>query len=133
MVQLFRTCSNHSTTQETRPVVELDMSLAWFNPFEPWKNTGNQAEFHMSSGSWALPNFLEPLSSRGNKDHRIISHEFRVVQLFRTCSNHSTTQVTMPAAEFDMSSGWFNRTEPARATLLQGRCMTSSNHREQGP
>ena len=31
------------------------------------------------------------LNSRGNKVRRIICHEFRVVQLFRTCSNHSTT------------------------------------------
>ena len=27
-----RTCLNHSTGEGTRPVVELDMSSAWFNP-----------------------------------------------------------------------------------------------------
>ena len=60
-----------------------------------------------NQGGSTLPNFLEPLSSRGNKDRRIISHEFGVLQLFRKCSNHSTTHETMPAVEFDMSSEWF--------------------------
>lgn len=62
----------------------------------------------------ALPNLLEPLRSRGNKDHSIISHEFVVVQLFQTCSSHSTAHGTRPAVELDMSSGWFNHTEPSR-------------------
>ena len=35
VVQLFWTYSNHSTTEGTRPVVDLDMSLGWFNPTEP--------------------------------------------------------------------------------------------------
>ena len=45
-----------------------------------------------------------PLSSKGNKDHRIISHEFAVVQLFRTCLNLSSTQETRPAVELDFST-----------------------------
>ena len=47
------------------------------------------------------PKILEPLSSRGNKDHRVISHEFRVVQLFQTSSNHNTTQGTRPMVKLD--------------------------------
>ena len=62
VVQLFRTCSKHSSTQETRTAVELDMS----------------------SGSLIFPNRFEPQSYRGNKVHRIISHEFGVVQPFQT-------------------------------------------------
>ena len=42
-----------------------------------------------------------------------------VVQLFRTCSNHSSTQETRPPVELDMSSGWFNLSEPVRTTELQ--------------
>ena len=38
------------------------------------------------------------MSSRGNKDHRTISHEFGVVQLFRTCSNHSTELLSSSTA-----------------------------------
>ena len=45
-----------------------------------------------------------PLSSTGNKDHRIVSHEFGVVQLFLTCSNYSSTQETRTVMELDMSS-----------------------------
>ena len=52
------------------------------------------------------------MGSRGNKVHRIISHEFRLVQLFRTCSNHSTTQRTSP---LELSgSNRFGRVEPPR-------------------
>ncbi len=36
-----------------------------------------------------LANLLEPLTSRGSKVYRVISHVFGVVQLFRTCSNHT--------------------------------------------
>ena len=53
-------------------------------------------------GGLTLPNLLDPLSSRGNKDRRTISPEFGVIQLFRTCSNHSSTQETRPAVEPDM-------------------------------
>ena len=31
VVHPYRTCSNHSTEQETRPVVELNISSEWFN------------------------------------------------------------------------------------------------------
>ena len=69
-----------------------------------------QVELESVRDGLTLPNLLEPLSSRGNKDHRIISHEFVVVQLIWNCSNRSTTQGARPAAEFDMSLGWFNPT-----------------------
>ena len=57
VVQLFLTCSNCSTTHGSRPAMVFHMSSGLFNP-------------------------IEPLSSKGNKDHRIISHEFGVGQLF---------------------------------------------------
>ena len=112
--QLFQTCSNQSTTQGTSPAVEFDMSSCRFNA--------------------TLPNLLDPLSSRGNKDHKVFSYEFGVVQLFRTSSNHSTTQGTRPSVEFDTSSRndpcwtvssdfrWFASAEPTRTTAasMQG-------------
>ena len=55
VVQLFRTCSNYSTTHGSRPAVKAYMSSGWFNPTK-------------------CPR--EPLSSIGNKDRRLISHEF---------------------------------------------------------
>ena len=44
-------------------------------PGQRWNLTSVQ-------GGSTLPNLLEPLSSRGNKDHRVIALEFGVVQLF---------------------------------------------------
>ena len=80
VVQLFRNCSNHCSTQETRPVVEADIRSGWFNTSEPVRTTGNPA----CGGTW---------------------HAFGVVQLFRNCSNHSSTHETRPVVEADMSSG----------------------------
>ena len=94
VVRLFQTSSNHSTTQGSRPEAKLDMSYGWFN-------------------------FTEPLSHRGNNNHRINSHEFRVLRLFRTGSNHSTTHGSRPAVKLDMSSGWLNLTKPPPTTELQ--------------
>ena len=64
-----------------------------------------------------LPNLVEPLSSRGNKDHKIISHEFGVIQLFRTYSNHSSTREPKPAVELDRSSElWFEQVRKSWTT-----------------
>ena len=130
VVQLFRTYSNHSSTQETKPSVDLDRSSEWFNfsepvpnLFEPLSSRGNKGHRIISHEFGLvqlfpepiLPNLFEPLSFRGNKVHRTIFHEFGVVQLFRTCSNHSSTQETRTAVELDMSSGSLifpNRFEP---------------------
>ena len=118
LVQLFRTCSNYSSTQETRPAVELDMSSGWFNSSEPVRTIVQHREPVLQwSLTWVwggstLLNLLEQMGSRWNKDHRIISHEFGLVQLFRTCSNRSTTQRTSPQ---ELSgSNRFGRVEPPR-------------------
>ena len=94
IVQLFQTCSNHSTTHGTMPGVYHDLSSGWFNP----------------------PNLLKPLSFRGTKDHQVISHKLGVVQHFQTCLNCSTTDRTRHWMEVDMSLKLFNRTEPPRTT-----------------
>jgi len=39
-----RTCSNHSTGQGTRPVVELHMSSRWFNPTDPAQTIAQDKE-----------------------------------------------------------------------------------------
>ena len=54
----------------------------------------------------------------GNKDHRVISHKFGVLRLFRTCSNHSTTHGSRPAAKPEMSSGWFDSSELLQTTEI---------------
>jgi len=54
------------------------------------------SSFSSVRGGSTLLIFLEPLSSRGKRDHWVISHEFWVVQTFRTCSNQSTTQGSTP-------------------------------------
>ena len=56
----------------------------------------NPEYFILVQGGLFLLNPLKPLSSRGNKDHRVISRSFGVVQLCKTCSNHSTTQQNRP-------------------------------------
>ena len=83
----------------------------------------------LTCGSTLL-NLLEPLISRGNKDHRIISHEFVVVQHIRTCSNHSATRGARPVAEFDSSSGWCD--EFSVAQLFRTCSNHSIQHRKQG-
>jgi len=61
-------------------------------------------------------NLLEILKSRGDNDHMTVSHEFGVVQLFRTCSNHSITHGSRSAMKLDMSSGCFNSAKLPQTT-----------------
>ena len=81
--QLFRTCSNHRRTRGSRLAVKLDMTLRWFNLIElPWttelqREQGSQDNFSCAPGGSMLPNSFEPLSSRGNKDHMIMTSVFR--------------------------------------------------------
>ena len=63
-------------------------------------------------GGSTFPNLFEPLSSRENKDHRIISHEFGVVQLFRTCSNCRPTSPYITVVRGDLV--WSNHPELTR-------------------
>ena len=106
---------NHPELMRNYPVILVPSRAQWFKQVRKSWTTPNSWEIIL----WSLfplelkgsarfgrggTTFL-PLSSRGNKDHRIISREFGVVQLFRTCSNYSSTQETRPAVELDMSSG----------------------------
>ena len=91
--------------------LNCDTNKGWFDSCEPVRTIVQ----HMDPGlrwslTWVwggstLPNCLKPLSSRGNKNHRVISHEFGVVRLFRTGSNHCTTHWSRPAVKLDMSLG----------------------------
>ena len=76
-------CFSWASHSHLLPMVELDMSLGWFNPTK----LRQTAELQREQGS------------------------YRVVQLLRTYLNHSTTQGTWPAVEFNMSLGWFHPTE----------------------
>ena len=74
------TLPNLFELQETRPAVELDMHSGWFNSSETVRTIAQHTKPDLwlkltwVRGSSTLPNLFEPLSSRGNKDHRIISH-----------------------------------------------------------
>ena len=70
-----------------------------------------------------------PQSSTGNKDHKIVSHEFGVVQLFLTCSNYSSTQETRTVAEFDMSS-WQCVTSCAHTHLKLAAHSTAAHSKQ---
>ena len=69
-------------------------------------------------------NLLEPLSSRGNKDHRIISRYPMIpVQPYRTSSNNRVPEGYRTFSNYIFtgcvvylytSSGWFNCIEPPR-------------------
>ena len=91
-------------------------------------------------------NLLEPHHRRDNKVCRAFSHEFGVVRLCRTFSNyifrgetrctgclctsssasnlfsnHIIAEIARRVEFFDMSSGWFDCTEPSPTTSLQGK------------
>ena len=78
----------------------LDMSLGWFNPTTPW-----------------------PLNSRGNKDHRIISHEFGVVHLFWTGLNCSKTRGTREFGVVLRDSSWQNPFTTHNAHFIISGCQ----------
>ena len=79
-------------------------------------------------------NLLELHPHRDSKVYRLLSHEFGVVQLYRTFSNYISSGDTrcagcskFPVVKsrlyidfFHMSSGWFDCTEPSPTTSLQG-------------
>ena len=64
-------------------------------------------------------NLLEPPRRRDSKVWRVLSHEFRMVRLYRTFSNYIVTGETRCAGGLCPSSGWFKHSEPPR---------TFSNH-----
>ena len=59
-------------------------------------------------------NLLEPHHCRDSKVCRVLSHEFGVVQLYRTFSNYIFTGETRCAGCLCTSSGWLKRIEPPR-------------------
>ena len=127
--------SNHHELTRTFPVDQLPYSSQWFEEVRWDRTAPNSINYWVglvpSVKLWCQAwggvrheiRVVQPYqtssnhSSRGNKDNRIISDEFGVVQLFRTCSYHSTTQVSRPAAEFDMCSEWFISSEPNRTIV----------------
>ena len=98
--------------QGTRIIVQFLMSSVRFNTTEPLWTT----HFQRKQGS-TLPNLLEPLSFTGIKDHRIISHEFGVVQHYWTSSNHSAPEGTIK--DHSTISHEFGVVQPSRNTQLQ--------------
>ena len=56
--------------------------------------------------------YLEPHHCRDRNVCRVLSHEFRVVRLYRTFSNYIFTGETRCAVCSCTSSGWFKRIEP---------------------
>ena len=94
------------------------------NLFEPLCNIKNKAcgEVHKSSGWFKA---MEPFSvtqrfkkvRKHEQDYTAIPHEFEVVQRIRTFLNHCVTLKTRLVGEVHMSSGWFNLSEPFRATV----------------
>ena len=59
--------------------------------------------------------------TKESKVCRVLSHEFGVVRLYRTFSNHIITELQRCVAFFHLSSGWFDCTEPSVTTSLQGK------------
>ena len=57
--------------------------------------------------------------TKESKVCRVLSHEFGVVRLYRTFSNHIITELQRCVEFFHMSSGWFDCTEPSVTTSLQ--------------
>ena len=99
VVQPPRTFSNHFSQEKARCVEVFDMSSEWFDCTEPSRTS-----------SW-------------NKVCRVPVHYFRVVQHPRTFSNHFSSEKARCVEVFDVSSEWFDCTEPSR---------TSSSQWEQG-
>ena len=87
MVRLYRTFSNRIFTRGSRCVVYLYTCSRWFNHSEPPRTFSNH--FSAEKARCAL-----------------VYHEFGVVRLYRTFSNHS--------------SKWFDYAEPFRTTYPQG-------------
>ena len=96
---------------------------------EPFRNASSQGD---QGVEWSVPihlfqvvqpqrtssNLFEPLQCRGSKVCIGISHEFGVVRLYRTFSNHIFTR-GQGVGYLYISSGWFNLNELPR---------TFSNH-----
>ena len=62
-------------------------------------------------------------SSEGNKACGGVSHEFGVVQHYRTSSNNCTAEGTRNTGQFCISSGWIYTSKPVR---------TNAQHKEPG-
>ena len=73
----------------------------------------------VSSGGSTSPDLLEPLHSSGKHAYREGSSEFGVVRPHRTSSNHCVQVGSMPAGKVQVSSGWFDLTEPPRTTVFK--------------
>ena len=93
VVQPYQTSSNPLAPELTRMIRYFVVRSEWF----------------------MLLTILEPQSSRVNKDHRVISRLFGVVQHCRISLTHSKTQQNRPAVELDM---WFNSSDPVRITEI---------------
>ena len=120
-----RTFSNHIITEIARCVEFCHMSSGWFDRTEPSLTTslqgtqGVQGAYALVRGGSSKSNLLEPYHCRDSKVCRVLSHEFRVVRLYRTFSNYIFTGDPKCAGCLCTSSGWFTCTEPPR---------TFSNH-----
>ena len=107
------------------------MSLGWFDYTEPFRTTSSQWDQGMYGTytlvlSWVVQpqrtssNLLKPLQCRESNVCRGLSHEFGVVRLYRTFTNHiSTWGSSMCVGYLYTSSRWLNCSELPR---------TFSNH-----
>ena len=123
-----RTFSNLIFTVVTRCVGYMYTVSVWFNPLEPPRTFSNHfsAEkarcvevFDVSSEWFDCTEPSRTSSHSGNKVCRVPVHCFRVVQPPRTFSNHFSAEKERCVEVFDVSSEWFDCTEPSRTSSTQ--------------
>ena len=121
-IEPHRTTSKHMIADRARCVELCHISSGWFKHIEPHRTSSNHIELHQTFSKrillerarcvefchhykprtcpprWVQPqqtssNILEPLQCRESKVCRDLLHEFGVVRLYRTISNHIVTRV----------------------------------------
>ena len=128
VVRLNRTFSIYIVTGETRCAGCLCTSSGWFKHIEPRRTFSNHiiteiarcVEFcHMSSGWFDCFSVYIVSGSAGCL--WTSSGWFKHIEPPRTFSNHIITEIVRCLEFCQMSSGWFDRTEPSLSTSLQGK------------
>ena len=80
-----------------------------------------QGAYALVQGGSSTLNLLEPHHCRDGKVCQGLSHEFGVVRLYGTFSNHIIAAIARCVELFHSSSGGFDSTEPFLNTSLQGK------------
>ena len=90
----------------------VDIRSGWFDCTEPSLTTslhgkqGVQGAFALVQGGSSASNLLEPLHRRDTKVCKVLSHEFGVIRLYRTFSNHIIAEIARCVEFLHLSSGW---------------------------